>query len=86
MSQTPQLYQLAPMFPGLMGEAFAREARVAFFAELLQEGPSEIILAACVWDIEAPPHLRGEARLQYLAGKVAEAEFPDVVPIAVSAA
>lgn len=86
MSQTPQLYQLAPMFPGLMADLAAREARVAFFAELMQEGPSEIMLAACIWDIEAPAHLRGEARLQYLAGKVAEAEFPDVVPIVVSAA
>jgi hypothetical protein len=80
----PQLIQLAPMFPELLLDP--TEARVAFYGEILAEGPEEIELAARIWDITAPRHLLGAERYQYLAGKVAEAEFPTTTPALVAAA
>lgn len=60
-----------------------KPARLAFYEELVHEGGAEVELAARIWCLTAPTYLRGEARMLYLAGKVAEAEFPIVVPIAV---
>jgi hypothetical protein len=84
---TPQRDQLAPFFPELLLHNTAiAAARQAFYEELLAEGPEEIALAADFWTIDAPPHLVGEARDQYLAGKVAEIEFPSVAPAVADAA
>lgn len=87
MQRIPQRDQLAPMFPELLRDNDAvRQARAAFYGELLAEGPAEVEAAAEFWTIDAPTHLIGEARTQYLAGKVAEIEFPSVAPIVADAA
>lgn len=80
---TPQLFALAPIFPELLRDPAV--ARRAFYEELLAEGEDEILMAAAIWEIPTPPFLTGDARLQYLAGKVAEAEFP-IMPALMAAA